>query len=243
VRKFETEPLGKEEIDEVIAYLDSIKPLINKKTEFRLVDEEVVSGKAPHYILAYCEANTSAYINVGYILQHVDLFIQSKGWGSCWLGNTKPSTEKDQKGLPFCIMLAFGRTTVPLRKELDEFHRLPLATISDNANDVAAAARLAPSAVNSQPWRIKFVDDEASRQININYVGRGALKFLLKKKLNKIDLGILVAHIVITLEHFDAEATNIKITDIMTSFSIALTYSNWQLPKLPTRPADPILFK
>ncbi|MDD4494914.1 MAG: nitroreductase family protein [Eubacteriales bacterium] len=137
--------------------------------------------------------STAAYINVGYVLEKADLYLQSIGLGSLWLGMAKPKENKQD----FCIMLAFGHTSVPVRSSVEEFNRLPLAKISDNDLDIAKAARLAPSAVNSQPWKLHFQDGS----VTIRYFGRGMMKLILKNRLNKIDLGICTRFVVEALKN------------------------------------------
>jgi hypothetical protein len=130
---------------------------------------------------------------VGYVLQNVDLYLQSIGIGSVWLGMAKPN--EPEQG--YCILLAFGRTGIPLRSGADEFKRLPMSYISDSNNAVAEAARLAPSAMNSQPWKLRFEEG----RVVIQYFGRGPMKLMLRKKLNKIDLGIVIRHVEVALLH------------------------------------------
>jgi hypothetical protein len=226
VRKYVYEPLSDEEIKEIAVFLNSIEQMPGQKAKFAFGGEKSVRlGHAPYYIFAFCKPSTAAYINVGYILAQVELYIQNRGWGSLWLGTKRPTLENTDSELPLCITMAFGRTIIPVRKDLAEFIRLDLLAISDKKNEIAETARLAPSATNSQPWRLKF--DEEENQININYVGRGPLRFFLKKRLNKIDLGIITAYVKIALEHFDASVESLKITDIINSFSVLVKYRNW----------------
>ncbi|MDR2615600.1 MAG: hypothetical protein LBC28_03370, partial [Oscillospiraceae bacterium] len=61
---------------------------------------------------------------------------------------------------------------------------------------VARAARLAPSAVNFQPWKLKFADDRITVSANVRGVGK-----LLPGRLYLYDLGIVLKHIEVALEH------------------------------------------
>lgn len=203
-RKYDMTPLDGAVLAELRAFLDATKPLdgvgISGQARFEIAGaEKVKRAVAPHYILAYCKTNDAAFANVGFIMQRADLFLQSKGYGCCWQGMAKPNEPDDD----YCILLAFGKTDVPKRGSAAEFDRLPLGEVcgvsAEKAefSQVAQAARLAPSAVNSQPWKIEFSADK----ITVRYFGRGLFKQMLKKKMSKIDLGIVTRHIVTALEH------------------------------------------
>jgi len=209
VRKYDMTPLATEVLADIKMFLDGSNQIAGQKAWFEIVDAKAVTDdKAPHYIMAYCSAETSQYINVGYTLQNVDLYLQSKGLGSLWLGMAKPEdNEDDERGKDFCIMMAFGKTDVPQRESQDEFKRLAISKISDQDNAIAQAARLAPSAMNSQPWKLKF----DSGKVTVEYCGRGLLKAMLKKKMNKIDLGIVTRHVELALQHDGKQVTGIKI--------------------------------
>lgn len=197
VRSFVKEPLAKEVLAEIQNRLDGLTQIDGQKAEFKIVSGDTVKNdKAPHYILAFCKAEAEAYINVGYCLQEMDLFIQSIGLGSLWLGMAKPK-EKSSGGGDFCIMLAFGGTKTAYRTGEGDFNRLKINEISDTDNEIAKAARLAPSAMNSQPWQL-FLSNE---KVLIKYRGRGLLKGILKNKLSKIDIGIITKHAEIALKN------------------------------------------
>lgn len=188
VRKYNMTPTDGAVLADLRAFLDATKPLDGQAARFAVVNADKVKNDiAPHYILAYCAADGGAYANVGYILQRSDLYLQSKGYGSLWLGTAKPN-EPDGD---YCIMLAFGKTDVPPRRDVQEFKRLPIGEISNADNAITQAARLAPSAMNSQPWKLEFSEGK----VVIRYFGRGMAKLILKKRLNKIDLGIVTRHV------------------------------------------------
>jgi hypothetical protein len=189
VREYTPEPLSEDELKDIGQYLNSTKQLEGAHATFKIASGDEVKGtKAPHAIFAYCPATDAEYANVGYVLEKADLYIQSKeGLGSCWLGMAKPKEKETESEEAFCIMLAFGRTNVPLRVSESEFKRLAVTQISDLLNPVASVARLAPSAMNAQPWHLRFADDK----ITIRLTPRGPAQLILRKKLNKIDLGIV----------------------------------------------------
>ena len=188
VRSYDKTPLSESTLNEVKAYLATIPQLSGTNVRLEVVPGDKVKDKlAAHYIVAYCKKNFAEYINVGYTLQQADLYLQSIGLGSLWLGMTGTVGGNED----YAIMMAFGKTDVPMRNGEEDFKRLPLSEMSNQNTHIAHAARVAPSAVNSQPWNIHFEQNE----VTVNYFGRGVLKAILKRSKSKIDLGIVTKHI------------------------------------------------
>ena len=185
---------------------------------FKLVSAAEVSSNhgASYFLLGYCGSTFAAYANVGFVLQKVDLYVQSVGLGSGWFMDIKPVNDAEQ----FCIALAIGKTDAPVRQSETEFKRKPLSAICAEENSVVRAVRLAPSSLNSQPWKIEM----ESGKVLIKDVGRGISRLLLKNKLNKIDIGIAARHAVCALTQ---EGKNIEgITPITNGkeFYIEISY-------------------
>lgn len=194
VRKYDPTPLDSKILDDMLAYVKGVQQLEGQHAEFRILPQsEIQDNRAPHYIIASCEESDAAYANVGFVLEQADLYLQSIGLGSLWIGNQLPN--EPQHG--DCIMMAFGRTNVPLRQDTEAYKRLPLKEISDTDNCVIQAVRLAPSAANFQPWKVECTENE----IILHYFGRGPFKAILRKKHNMIDLGIAARFAVTALEH------------------------------------------
>lgn len=216
VRKMDPQPLDTETLDKVQAVLDGAEHLDGQTSRYEIVDNTVVGGGAPHYILAYCDANSAAYADVGFVLQKADLYLQSIGLGGWWLGMKKAEGGAQD----FCIMLGFGKPQTPARKGEQEFKRLPLETVSDADNAVARAMRLAPSAVNSQPWEFHF----GANMVTIKLHGRGAMRAVLKKRLNKIDLGIVTRYAQVALLEENREIQSMRPVEEGKSFRIEIAY-------------------
>lgn len=219
VRKYDVTPLLSEELTKIKTFLNSIESIPDCKIKLQIVSKTCVNNNlAPHYILAYCEKNTQNFVNTGYVLQKADLYLQSCGYGSQWLGMAKPKSQEDKEN--YTIMLAFGKTNVSERTDEKEFNRLPMQKISDADNEISRAVRIAPSAVNSQPWFLSFKDNE----LTISYTGRGILKAMLKGKMNKIDLGIALRHTVTALEHSEKTIKDIQILENGNDINIKIKY-------------------
>ena len=145
------------------------------------------------YIAIFSEEKENYYQNVGFIFQQVDLFLQSKGIGSCWIGMGNPKNyenqDKDQK---FIIIISLGKPKGNIYREIDQFRRKSLDEISDKADEKLVPAQFAPSASNTQPWYFTHNDDGS---YDLYRVKLGRLRNRFYKKWNQIDTGIALAHL------------------------------------------------
>lgn len=191
-----------ETIQKIRDFMANMTPLYPEiKTRGEIVGSEhvkcILPWSTPQTVAIFSEEADGALENVGFLYQQLDLYLQSLGLGSCWLGmgrlNPKDNeTLKPRDGMRFVMMIAFGHAKGEvLRSGPEEFKRKALADISDRPDERLESARLAPSSVNSQPWY--FV-----------HGGEGlhaycALSGLIKKKkpgdMNRIDMGIALAHL------------------------------------------------
>ena len=212
IRKYDSVPLDEEILAEISEYLMNVKTLFpNIKTEMRIYEQKEVKTllaiKAPHYLLFFSETEEGYLTNAGYMIQQVDLFLSSNGIGSCYLGMAKPTKEvKKSTDLEYVMMLAFGDPAEPVyRENISEFTRNSLPQVSSNADNdnILEAARLAPSATNSQPWFFTGNSDI----INVYCAKHNAIKAIIYEKLNKLDMGIALCHMSIAAEHFGKEIT------------------------------------
>jgi hypothetical protein len=153
--------------------------------------------------------------NIGYTLQTLDLYLQSEGLGSLWMGMPNPETTKPG----YQILLAFGNTDVPMRNSEADFSRHAVSKIANEDNAVAAAARLAPSAVNLQPWKLEF----APGLVTVQHTPKGIIKHLIHK-MQKIDIGICLKHTVLALEHEGKTITAINPTGSGKTFAVTVEY-------------------
>ncbi len=206
VRKFKNQSLTEDTLPAIKSNFKKLTPLNSSiKTEIRIVSNDEVKGlffvKAPHYLLFFSEKKTGYLANTGFLLQQMDLYFSSTGYGSCWLGLTKPKKDfSENSNFEFVITLAFGNPNEELhRKSISEFNRKTINENceGDNHQDIIEAARLAPSATNSQPWF--FITEQSS--IHCYCIKPGLLKKLLYKKMNRIDMGIALCHLWLAARH------------------------------------------
>lgn len=210
IRKYNQVPLSKNTLDNLSAYINKVKPLYgNINVEMKIVTQKVVKNllpiKAPYYILVSSEKKEGYLMNVGFMLQQVDLFLSENGLGSCWVGMAQPKKQiLKQDKLEYVIALAFGESAEPLyRESIVEFKRKPIEQIrdGDKKDKFIETVRLAPSATNRQPWFFKVVNDK----IHIYCIKSNFIKAILFKKLNQIDMGIGICHLWITMKYLDKE--------------------------------------
>lgn len=203
MRSFENKLVDRDIIKKINDFLTKIRPLYpDIKVQTEIVDKKkikcILPWIPPQVISIYSEAKDGTYENVGFIFQQLDLYMQSIGLGVCWLGmgrmNNKYVLEDKNGNMKFVIMLAFGYPKgEATRKNLSEFKRKPTLAISDIADERLEPARFAPSSVNSQPWYFTHKDDK----IHIYCAKQGLFNKILGD-MNRIDIGICLAHIYVT---------------------------------------------
>lgn len=209
IRKYINRMFDTETKDKVTEIINKAVPLYTEiKTELKLLNYNEINSlaavKAPHYIALYSEQKDGYLENTGFILQQISLELLMLGIGSCWLGMAKPKAIKSNE-LEFVYMLCIGFPDEPLfRENLKEFNRKRKSEISDikDKDKLIEAVRLAPSAVNNQPWLL--TGDNGI--INIFCKKQNPLRAVLYEKLNKADIGIALCHLALALEKTQKEA-------------------------------------
>jgi nitroreductase len=161
IRDYEPTSIDTNRLEEISTNLQSLKPLLSGiKTEFKIISPNQVTrklgNKAPHFIAAFSEAKDAYKVNIGFMLQQMDLYFSATGLGSCWLGIPQPTKDiTDSSNLEFIILMSFGNPKETLyRTSVSQFKRKPLSEITniEGADELLEPARLAPSAINLQNW-------------------------------------------------------------------------------------------
>lgn len=214
IRNFDLTSLDDDVFTEVSEHLNDLKPMYDEiEVELKIIKPDGVKTrmmkKAPYYIAIFSEAKEGYLTNIGFMLQQMDLFLSYKGLASCWQGIPSPKKEVlNNSNLEFVIFIAFGKPEDPKslhRTDVSQFKRKSLREITDitGADELLEAARIAPSATNSQPWF--FTGDE--NLIHAYSIKPGFIKSLMIKKYISIDLGIALCHLQVAAEHFGKKAT------------------------------------
>lgn len=195
IRKYQPESLDEKTLQDIQNYLTELKPLYcDIKVNFNIVGKEHVKSlsaiHSPHYIIAMSENKPGYLVNVGFMLQQVDLYLSSIGLGGCWFGMASPK-EKLTGDMEFVIVFAFGKPDESLYRELADFKRKPLDKISDVVDNHLEVIRLAPSAMNQQNYY--FITE--GNTIHAYCKKTGVLTIKRLAKMREIDVGIALAHL------------------------------------------------
>ena len=191
-RSFTAQPVDPDTMEKILSF--QLKPLYpGIKVRMDIVGRDKVKcicpWTTPQLIAVYSEEAEGYSENIGFLFQQLELYLQTLGLGVCWLGmgRMNPKTAADVEGMKFVIMLAFGHPKgEQLRRELKHFKRKSMEQITDRADPRLEPARLAPSAVNSQPW---FFAHEGE-----------VIHVWCSRKGSRLDAGIALAHLYVSNE-------------------------------------------
>jgi len=191
-RSFTSVPVDAATIETIRAF--PMKPLYPEiKVHWDIVPRNQVKcicpWTTPQLITIYSEERSGYLENIGFLFQQMDLYLQTLGLGVCWLGMGKlnPKTTQEVPGMKFIIMLAFGHPKGDqLRHDQKDFRRKSMEQITDRADPKLEPARLAPSAVNSQPWYFTHEGD--------------TVHVWCSQKGSRLDAGIALAHLYVAGE-------------------------------------------
>lgn len=207
IRDYDPTPLDSNRLEEITKNLQSLRPLSEGiRTEFKIISSDQVSrklsNKAPHYIAAFSEAKAAYKVNIGYMLQQMDLYFSANGLGSCWLGIPQPTKEVTESSeLEFIILMSFGNSKEQLyRASASEFKRKSLSNITniEGANELLEPVRLAPSAVNLQNWYFT-----GNKQAIHAYSSKsGFLRTIVGGNYYPVNMGIALCHLQLAAENY-----------------------------------------
>lgn len=211
--------LTQEDLNIINDYLPKIKSLDeNIKLEYELVKNNKTNSKIGEYnLLIYCDnkinnpSDLTYLVNVGYMIEQLDLYLFSKNIGCCWLGLPKPKQELKKDN--YVIMLGLSKIKEDnLRKDINDFKRKKINEVWDGQfnNDVMNKTILAPSACNSQSWKVKVKDNKLL--VFRDPLIKTIIPRSFRKYFNSIDLGIFLCFLEIALEqHNICFAKEIKV--------------------------------
>lgn len=220
VRSYTDRKVSDQLLAEIRARISTLQPLYpHIAVRAEIVERSSVRcicpWATPQLLSVFSEEKEGWLENVGFLFQQLELDLQSRGLGVCWLGlgqlNRQGQQETARKdGLRFAIMLAFGYPKgQQLRQSPAEFRRKPLSAISDIEDPRLECARLAPSSVNSQPWY--FTHDGDTIHV---YCARKGLLSAAIGDMNRIDMGIALSHLYVTnpetFRFFQSDAPQLK---------------------------------
>ena len=205
IRSYKKTPLNDEETNNLKTFIEKAKVLNpNISWNYDIVSKEyiktVLPWKSPQYLLLFSEEKENYKENIGFIFQQVDLFLQSKGIGTCWLGMVSPNTKypKKDKNQKFIIAISIGKPENELYRKPEEFKRKKLEEITDSEDSKLKPIQYAPSATNSQPW---YITHNTDGTYNIYRQKLGLIKRNIVGRWNPLDIGIALAHMYVSNEN------------------------------------------
>jgi len=217
VRHFEKEPVPEyilEKIENFEGDLIPIFPFVKVETRIFRAEEyghsrRLFQVKAPYYLAIYAQQLDGYKMNAGNIMEQIALYLHSQGIGTCFVGMMKPPKEDvPPEDMSFVLMLAFGMPKGELHRDAEDAPRESMEKICvykqeplKATQQLLDAARLAPSSINSQPW--KFV--VYRNRIHIFVTDKKHLAF--QKQWTDIDMGIMIAHILMAAEEYWVDLT------------------------------------
>ncbi len=227
VRTYNPKPLTQEDRQKLEAFLPTADNPFGLAVEFRFLEKKTHGLHCPVtvgdalYIGAKAALTPHMEVAVGYSFERLVLFAESLGLGTVILGGTmnRPAFEKamalnDGEVMPLATPIGYPAEKMSLRETMMrkgvqadmrmDFRKLFFDDTFDCPLTMERAGifaqplemvRLAPSAVNRQPWRVLVRDGFAHfYEKPSKGMGGGAWD------IQKIDVGIAMAHFALTLE-------------------------------------------
>lgn len=171
--------------------------------------------KAPYYLAFYSEEAPRSLMNIGYMMEQMVLYLCSIGVGTCFIGcNRVKKGQAVRDGKRLVGIVAFGKSRGPHVRKRTEAKRLSLDELCifkevprQWMKQLLEAARLAPSSMNSQPWRFVVYDN----RIHI-FSKRHSVEQL--KKWDEVNFGVMFANMMVVAEEFWLDVDLIRLEDI-----------------------------
>ena len=204
-RNIGNEHLTEEELKDIEKQFSKLKPLNEDiKVKIKIIKKESILRGQEYCILFYSEKKDNYLQNIGYLGEQLDLYLVSKNIGTLWFGIGRPD-EKVLDGLDYVIMIAIAKVDSEdkFRKDMYKSKRKELSEIwnGDNYLDIANIVRFAPSACNTQPWKVESSENEIKVYRYRKEGKRGIMPKDMVIYYNQIDIGIFLCFLELCLEH------------------------------------------
>ena len=136
VRAFQQRPIEKSDLDNIFKFKEEIKPIYldipNKLECIETLEDSwgktngLFVVKAPYYLSFLSEDKKGHYLNAGYIMELISLYLSTKGIGSCFQGGLKV-VEELAEGMKEEIVLSFGYPVHYPHRVAGTAKRMPLS--------------------------------------------------------------------------------------------------------------------
>ena len=211
-RNIGDEHITENELKDIEEHFSKLKPLDDSiKVKMKIVKEGATCRRGQEYcILFYSEKKENYLQNIGYIGEQLDLYLVSKNIGTLWFGIGR-AEEKQVDGLDYVIMMAIAKVDSPekFRKDMYKSKRKELKEIWDGDAylDIANIVRFAPSACNTQPWKVEASENELQVYRYRKEGKRGIMPKDMVIYYNQIDIGIFLYFMELCLNKNEIEYT------------------------------------
>lgn len=215
VRNYKMKAINKDKLEALLRFAESLPMLFpNIEVEFKILDctddnkyKTYFSGlqlfRAPYYLVLSSTKGNGYFINAGYLMEQISLYLLTKNIGSCFLGMTKLIKDRsDNLPMEHVITLAFGEGKSEIFRTSSKVRRLPeedIVTykeeISESVRTILKAGRLSPSSMNNQPWR--FV--AYKNRIHV-FCKKNIIKSAQTSKMKLIDIGIAIGNMLVVTD-------------------------------------------
>lgn len=202
--------ISTEELEKIKEIYPTFQPLDDTiKTEIRIVPaEETTCKRGQEYcILLYSEIKEGFLQNVGFLGEQLDLYLASRNIGALWFGIGKVE-EPQYYGLDFVIMIAIAKMPEQkFRKDMFKSKRKPLSEIwdGDSYQEIGNIVRFAPSACNTQPWKVVAGPGKLTVYRYKKPGKRGIMPVDKVAYYNRIDIGIFLCFLEVCLQQNGVE--------------------------------------
>lgn len=214
IRNYKEKSVSTEDMQKIKTIINQAKPLFeNIPMETLLIEDgEKITAtfkgllsnytkvKAPHYLAFTSETKEGHLENIGFIGEEIVLKLTELGIGTCWVGSAIKeevfrSIVKVKSNQNYIILIAFGYPTeelkpVTTRKRLDK-NKLVTGTYENQYETIIQTLIDAPSAVNSQPWKLSV----SGNKFDLYLENRNILTKKMLKDMNHVDMGIGLSHL------------------------------------------------
>ena len=226
VRTFDGTPLRQDDRTKLEQYLSHIEAPFDIPMEFRMLDAKEHGLSSPVvigtelYAAGKIKRDPLAEVAFGVAFEKFVLYALSLGVGTVWIAGTmdRPAFERamelgDDEFMPAVTPLGYPAKKrairdAAMRRAIKADTRLPFESLffedsfdkpltTERAGAYREAlelARLAPSAVNKQPWRVVKQGD------TFHFYKKPSLPANPKGDVQKLDIGIALAHFMLALE-------------------------------------------
>lgn len=210
IRKYKQESLPDLTIRQILNFAKKVTAIDAAiRVEVKILDYKKGEGDikglwkvdAPYYLVFFSEDKEGYEKNAGYILEQIVLYLVTKALGSCYMGAAR-AKDVEIPGMKQVMLLAFGRPEANLYRDSAMAKRIPLKELcvykeetDETVKTILKAARLAPSSMNSQPWRFIVFHDRIAVFMCREFLLKSALS-----ALRRVDMGIMLCHLTLAAE-------------------------------------------